>query len=205
MGHPLQRPRPSRPVNHRLPPAYRSRAAVRPPDADPLRRDADLARLEALLWLAEEPVSLRKLATAAGYPDAATARAAIDRLRGLLDAGGSSFQIEELAGGFQLLTRPEYYPWLVRLRRAAPDSQLGPALLETLAVIAYRQPVMRADIEAVRGVHCGEAVRQLMERKLVQIVGRHDSLGRPVLYGTTRRFLQSFGLKDLTELPPVDG
>jgi segregation and condensation protein B len=192
-------------VNHRLPPAYRSRAAVRPPDADPLRRDADLARLEALLWLAEEPVSLRKLATAAGYPDAATARAAIDRLRGLLDAGGSSFQIEELAGGFQLLTRPEYYPWLVRLRRAAPDSQLGPALLETLAVIAYRQPVMRADIEAVRGVHCGEAVRQLMERKLVQIVGRHDSLGRPVLYGTTRRFLQSFGLKDLTELPPVDG
>ncbi len=169
------------------------------------QRDSELARLEAILWLADEPLTERKLTTAVGLTDVAETRQLIQGLRALFEADQSAFQIEELAGGYQLLTRPEYYPWLVRLRRSTPDTKLSPALLETLAIIAYRQPIMRADLENIRGVHCGDAVRVLMERKLVQITGRHDSLGRPVLYGTTKKFLQTFGLKDLSELPAVDG
>lgn len=200
--HPLSRALRALPGNRPLPAVYRQRGSTvgraKSPRVDPL-----LTRLEALLWLADEPLKPRRLAAALGLADAAAAHAALRRLEQKLRESGSAFQVEEVAGGFQLLTRPEFYPWLVRLRRAAPDAQLSPALMETLAVIAYRQPVMRADIESIRGVHCGEAVRQLMERKLVQIVGRHDSLGRPVLYGTTRKFLQTFGLKDITDLPPV--
>src|SRR5262249_40607536 len=134
-------------------------------------RDAKLARLEAVLWLADEPLSARRLATVAELADTAEARRLIGRLKQFYDADGSAFQIEELAGGFQLLTRPVFYPWLVRFRRATGDSKLTPVLLETLAIIAYRQPIMRADLEAIRGVHCGDALRHLIERKLVQIVG----------------------------------
>ena len=118
-------------------------------------------------------------------------------------AEGSAFQVEEIAGGYQLLTRPEFHPWLVRLRQTAGEPKLSGALLETLAIVAYRQPIMRADLEAIRGVHCGDILRQLMERGLVRIAGRDDSLGRPVLYGTTKKFLATFGLRDLRDLPPV--
>ncbi|MBI1913389.1 MAG: SMC-Scp complex subunit ScpB, partial [Planctomycetes bacterium] len=116
----------------------------------------------------------------------------------------SSFQVEELAGGFQLLTRAEYYPWLARQRRAGSDVKLSPAARETLAIIAYRQPIMRADVEAVRGVQSGDVLRLLMEKGLVRIAGRDDSLGRPVLYGTTKKFLQLMGLRSLRELPRAD-
>src|SRR5207237_5142591 len=96
------------------------------------------------------------------------------------------------------------HPWLGRLRRGAAEVRLSPAARETLAVVAYRQPVTRADVEAVRGVQCGEVLRQLMEKGLVRIAGRDDSLGRPVLYGTTKKFLQVFGLKSLRELPHAE-
>src|SRR5262249_4861760 len=115
-----------------------------------------------------------------------------------------AFQVEELAGGFQLLTRPEYHAWLVRLRRTGHDVRLTPAARETLAIVAYRQPIMRADIEAIPGVQCGEILRQLMEKGLIRIAGRPDSLGRPVLYGPTRKFLQIFGLRSLKDLPLVE-
>lgn len=205
MAGPLMRRRTDRlPVNSRMPARYRLRhRELEPEAAQAGGRDTKLARLEAVLWLADEPLSARRLAAVAELADAAEARRLIERLKGLLEQEGSAFQIEELAGGYQLLTRSAYYPWLVRFRRAAGDARLTPALLETLAIIAYRQPMMRADLESIRGVHCGEALRQLMERKLVQIVGRHDSLGRPVLYGTSKKFLQTFGLRDLSELPPV--
>ncbi len=211
MIHPLKSSNPAirarRTVaNRRLPATYRSSNTVVEAVVEVAgQRDAELARLEAILWLADEPLTERKLTAAVGLADVAETRQLIQRLRALFDADQSAFQIEELAGGYQLLTRPEYYPWLVRLRRSAPDTKLSPALLETLAIIAYRQPIMRADLENIRGVHCGDAVRVLMERKLVQITGRHDSLGRPVLYGTTKKFLQTFGLKDLSELPAVEG
>jgi len=199
-----RRPTDRLPANYRAPARYlMSHRADEPAASVACGRDAKLARLEAVLWLADEPLSARRLATVAELADTAEARRLIEKLRQFYETDGSAFQVEELAGGFQLLTRPVFYPWLVRFRRATGDSKLTPVLLETLAIVAYRQPIMRADLEAIRGVHCGDALRHLIERKLVQIVGRHDSLGRPVLYGTTKRFLQMFGLKDLSELPPV--
>jgi segregation and condensation protein B len=125
----------------------------------------------------------------------------VQKLQALYDQEGTAFQVEELAGGYQLLTRAEYHPWLVRLRRAATDLRLSGPARETLAIIAYRQPIMRADIEGVRGVQCSEVLRLLMERGLIRIAGRDDSLGRPVLYGTTKKFLQVLGLKSLRDLP----
>jgi segregation and condensation protein B len=176
-------------------------AGVEARPADPLARDAPLALVEAVLLAADEPQPIRKLVQAAGLPDAATARRLLKRLRALYDADGTAFQVEELAGGYQLLTRPQFHRWLTALRRSGADVRLTAAARETLAIVAYRQPIMRADIEAIRGVHCGDTLRLLMERGLVRIAGRHDSLGRPVLYATTKKFLQLFGLRSLKDLP----
>jgi segregation and condensation protein B len=175
--------------------------AEAPASTDPLGRSPTLARLEAALFLADEPVPARRLATLAQLPDVAAVRAAIDELRRLLAADESAFQIEEIAGGYQLLTRSVFHPWLVRLHKTGPALKLTPTLLETLTVVAYKQPVMRADIEAIRGVQCGESLRQLMEKGLIRIAGRDDSLGRPVLYATAKKFLQAFGLNRLSDLP----
>jgi segregation and condensation protein B len=202
---PLGRPSPGRlPQNRRLPLAYRLRddgPAAAP--AGELARDAALAQVEAALLAADEPLTTRKLAQAAGLADGNEARRLVRRLRELYDQDGSAFQVEEVAGGFQLLTRPEFHRWLVRLRRGGQDVRLTAPARETLAIVAYRQPIMRADVEAVRGVHCGETLRLLMEKGLVRIAGRDASLGRPVLYGTTKKFLQVFGLKSLKDLPQV--
>jgi len=170
----------------------------------PLARDANLARLEAALFLADEALPARRLADAAGLRDAGEARRLLDTLRDYYESDGSAFQIEELAGGFQLLTRPAYHPWLVRLQHTGHDPRLTPASLETLTVIAYRQPVTRADVEAVRGVGTTEVLRMLMEKGLVRVAGRHDSLGRPQLYGTTKKFLQAYGLNTLADLPQME-
>src|SRR6202011_3380028 len=113
---------------------------------------------------------------AAGLADAAEAGRLVKKLQSLYDQDGTAFQVEELAGGFQLLTRPEYHVWLTRMRRTGNDLRLTLAARETLAIVAYRQPIMRADIEAIRGVQCGDILRLLMERGLVRIVGRGDSL-----------------------------
>ncbi|MBY0460185.1 MAG: SMC-Scp complex subunit ScpB, partial [Gemmataceae bacterium] len=99
---------------------------------------------------------------------------------------------------------PMYHIWLARLKRTGHELRLTPAALETLAVIAYKQPIMRAEVEQIRGVACSEVVRQLMEKGLVRVAGRHDSLGRPQLYGTTKKFLQAFGLNALDDLPEVE-
>jgi segregation and condensation protein B len=196
---------PRRPQNHRLPLAHRLAEEIRTAGpGDALARESSLALLEAALLAADEPLTARKLAQAAGLGDSKEARQLMRRLRELYDREGSAFQVEEVAGGFQLLTRPEFHPWLVRLRRAGQDLRLSPAARETLAIVAYRQPIMRADIEAVRGVYCGETLRLLMEKGLVRIAGRHDSLGRPVLYATTKKFLAVFGLRSLKDLPASD-
>jgi segregation and condensation protein B len=206
LGPAAARPPGVRPGNVGPPAAVRALLGVRradPAPADPLGRDPVLARVEACLMLADEPVPARKLAQAAGLPDAAAAREQIDRLRHLLDADGTAFQVAEVAGGYQLLTRPEYQPWLARVRRGGPEVRLTSAAMETLAVIAYRQPVTRAEVEKVRGVGCGDLIRVLMEKGFVRVAGRHDSLGRPQLYGTTKRFLQAFGLNAPADLPPA--
>jgi segregation and condensation protein B len=171
---------------------------------DELGRDAALATVEAVLFAAEEPLPPRRLAAAAGLKDAAEARRQAQRLRELLDRDGSAFRVEELAGGYQLLTRPEFHPWLSRLRRGAADLRLSAAARETLTIIAYRQPITRADLEGIRGVQSAEVLQQLMEKGLVRLTGRDDSLGRPMLYGTTKKFLQLYGLKNLRDLPRAD-
>jgi segregation and condensation protein B len=204
-GLPLLPGRNRLPCNHRLPLAYRlGEAGAGAAPAGELARDPQLALVEAALLAADEPLTPRKLALAAGLADGNAARRLARRLQELYDKDGTAFQVEEVAGGLQMLTRPEYHRWLVQLRRASQDLRLTGAARETLAVVAYRQPVTRADVEEVRGVHCGETLHLLMEKGLVRITGREESLGRPILYGTTRKFLQVFGLKSLKDLPHTE-
>ena len=164
----------------------------------------DLARrgrLEAVLFLSKEPLNTRKLAQLANLVDGTDARTLIRQLNRIYDEHGRAFRVEEIAGGWQLRTRPQFATWLRRMGYIPKTLRLSAPAMETLAVVAYRQPVLRADIEAVRGVACGEILRQLMDRELVRVAGRSEELGRPYLYGTTRQFLQVFGLRSLDDLP----
>ncbi|QDT01631.1 SMC-Scp complex subunit ScpB [Adhaeretor mobilis] len=174
-------------------------------EPSPEQQQADeQQRLEAVLFLAREPLSTRKLAKLAGLVDGTLARTLIKRLNQRLRGRGSALEIVEIAGGWQLLTRTELADWIARLHGGGEDLRLSAPALETLAVAAYRQPVLRVEIEAIRGVQCGEMLRVLMERGFLRIVGRSEELGRPFLYGTTRKFLQVFGLRRLEQLPPMD-
>jgi len=166
--------------------------------------DHRLQRLESVLFLSREPLTTRKLSQYANLADGTEARTLIGRLNELYDASGRSFRVERVAGGYQLLTRPHFAAWVRRLEHVPHETRLSAPALETLSVIAYRQPVLRAEIEAIRGVNCGEILRQLMERDLVRIGGRSEDLGRPYLYTTTRRFLLMFGLDSLECLPRVE-
>lgn len=204
-GFPSTRRADRYPPNHLLPILYRLLVdAGDTAPCDPQARDPKIARLEAALLLADEPLQARKLAAVADLADSAEAKRLIEDLKKLYDADGTAFQIEEIAGGYQLLTRPAFHPWLNRLRRTSNELRLSPAALETLAIIAYRQPIMRAEVESIRGVACGELLGHIMEKGLIKIAGRHESLGRPVLYGTTKKFLQVFGLNTLKDLPEVE-
>ena len=167
----------------------------------PTARTERIARLEAVLLLARDPLASRKLADLSGLADGTEARTLVRRLNRMYDLEGCAFRVVEVAGGFQLMSRPRFAPWLRRLSASPVEVRLSVPAMETLAVVAYRQPVLRAAIESVRGVQCGEVLRQLMERDLVRIVGRSEELGRPFIYGTTRRFLRVFGLRHLDELP----
>jgi segregation and condensation protein B len=202
-GPELRRPPHQLPRDHCPPALHRQlpRAVGETLPQGELARDPRLAFVEAALFAADEPLTSRKLAAAAALADANEARRLVHKLQALYEQDGSAFQVEEVAGGYQLFTRPEYHRWLARLKRSGHEVRLTGASRETLAIIAYRQPIMRADIEAIRGVQCGDVLRLLIEKGLIRIAGRHDSLGRPVLYGTTKKFLQVFGLKTLKELP----
>ena len=167
-------------------------------------RSDELSRLEAALFLAREPLTTRRLAKLARLSDGTRARTLLRELRGLYDASGSAFRVEHIAGGFQLLTRSAFGPWLRRLGEQPPGNRISTAAMETLAIVAYRQPVTRAEIESIRGVGCEEMLRQLMERDLVAIGGRAEDLGRPHVYVTSRRFLTVFGLARIEDLPPME-
>ncbi len=164
-----------------------------------------LSRIEALLLVANEPLTSRRLAKLANLSDATEARTLVDRLAKRLRQRGSGLLIEQVAGGYRLLTRPALAPWVQKVHGLASEVEVSPAAMETLAVVAYRQPVLRAEIEAIRGVQCGDLLRQLIQRDLLRIVGRSSELGRPLQYGTTKRFLEAFGLCDLAQLPPLEG
>ena len=161
-------------------------------------------RVEAVLFLAREPLNSRKLSQYADLVDGTEARTIVKRLNSHYDEHCSAFRVEQVAGGFQLLTRPQFANWLRRFEHTPRETRLSAPAMETLAVVTYRQPVLRADIEAIRGVNCGEILRQLMERDLVRISGRSEELGRPYLYATTKLFLQTFGLENLDKLPRAD-
>jgi len=180
--------------------------SVEPQEREPgsPAEEAEIAAVvEAILFASDSPLPITKIAATAELPGR-VARQAIRDLNARYEKSGSAFYIQEIAGGFQMLTRPEYNDVLSRLLNQKSDSKLSQAAMETLAIVAYRQPLIRADIEAIRGVACGEVLRKLMEKNLVKIVGRAEVIGRPMLYGTTRFFLESFGLGGLEDLPRVE-
>lgn len=165
---------------------------------------AKLRRLEAALFVAQEELSSRKLAKLVGLADATEARTLIRQLNNQFDREGCAYRVEEVAGGYAMMTRSQFAPWLRRLTHVPGTIRLSQSAIETLAVVAYRQPVLRANVEAIRGVGCSEVLKQLMELDLVRISGRSEELGRPYLYGTTRRFLQMFGLRSADRLPRIE-
>lgn len=179
------------------PPSARAADATLEYAPNPLRR------VEAVLMLNHEPISAKRLAQQADLADATQARTLARQLNDLLDRAASAMRVEEVAGGFVLLSRPDVARWLRRLDWLPTGQPLPLPALETLAIVAYRQPTTRAAIEAVRGAGCEEILKQLMERDLIRICGRGEELGRPYLYATTPAFLQKFGLASLADLPPL--
>jgi segregation and condensation protein B len=167
-------------------------------------RTAKTARLEAALFVADGPLSPRRLVQAATLADTDEARSLVAALNEFYDSSGTAFRIERAASGYQMLTRREFSPWLNTLHERKENLRLSPPAMETLTIVAYRQPITRADIEAIRGVQSAEILKHLMDRSLVRIAGEEDSLGRPFLYETTRKFLESFGLQSLADLPMSD-
>jgi len=156
--------------------------------------------IESLLFVAEEPLSVDRLRQVLEPVEPAEIRRALKSLVEDYDTRQGGFLLKEVAGGFQFRTRSEYHAWVKRLVQPKPP-RLSKAALETLAIIAYKQPVIRNDIERIRGVDCGGVIRMLLERNLIRVLGRQEIPGRPLIYGTTRRFLEIFDLKDLKDLP----
>jgi segregation and condensation protein B len=168
---------------------------------DQLSDDELLAALTALVYASPEPISMRRLLEILEQPARPRLAVAIGRLQASLAACGLPLELREIAGGFQILTKPEMGEVVQRLFKARRAERISSAALETLAVIAYRQPVSKAEIEAIRGVQAGPVLRSLVDRGLVRITGRADLPGQPLLYGTTKEFLERFGLSALGDLP----
>jgi segregation and condensation protein B len=156
--------------------------------------------IDSLLFVAEEPLSLERLKKILPQADAQTLSEAFAALKAEYDARPGGFYVAEVAGGYQFRSRPEYTSYIRRMVDPKP-LRLSKAAMETLAVIAYKQPIIRADVEHIRGVDCGGVLRVLLERKLVRVLGRKEIAGRPLIYATTKTFLETFDLKDLRDLP----
>lgn len=161
----------------------------------------DMGVLEALLFSTRSPLTAQRLADLMEIPSVKPLKKAIKTLNEQYEQSQRCFRVEQVAGGYQLLTLPLYGPHLDKLYKRDADAKLTKSALETLAIIAYKQPILRAQVEAIRGVACGETIRSLMEKHLVRIAGRAEEPGRPILYGTTKRFLEVFGLNTLKDLP----
>jgi len=157
--------------------------------------------VEALLFASDHPLSFNALMSLTGDIDASRLQAVIAALRRRYDLNGHSFQIIEIAGGYQMCTRPRYARWIKELYRNRTAVRLSKPSLETLAIIAYRQPIIRTDIEAIRGVNIEGVLKTLLQRNLITIRGRKKAPGRPLLYGTTDEFLRYFGLNKISDLP----
>ncbi len=160
--------------------------------------------VEAILFASDEPLTVQRLVSVLETGSVKQVRLAIKTLNDKYKETGSAFRIEQIAGGYQMMTLPAFNYWLKKLLRVRTDNKLSPAALETLAVVSYKQPVIRADVEAIRGVASGEVLRNLMYKGLVKMVGRAEVLGRPMLYGTTKKFLDTFGLNNIKDLPKIE-
>jgi len=160
------------------------------------------AIIEALLFVSEVPLSLAKIKELLSMYTHGEITAVLDDLRAEYSGEGHGFAVAEVAQGYQLRTKPEYAGWVRRLNKMTP-TRLSRAALETLAVIAYKQPILRSEVEAVRGVDVGGVLHLLLEKKLIKIMGRKNVPGRPFLYGTTQKFLEVFSLQDLSSLPSL--
>lgn len=173
------------------------------PEVSTIQYERLKAIAEGLLFLSGEPLPLARLAEVLGITVPET-RQVIESLKRDYETLPRGMMLREVAGGFQLVSRPEYAEYYVKLSPGAEKGRLSQAALETLAIIVYRQPVTRMEVEAIRGVKCEKAIATLIERRLVKEVGRAEGVGRPILYGTTDEFLKYFGLKSLDDLPPVE-
>lgn len=160
--------------------------------------------LEAALFASPRPIPTDELAALDPESSPAAVQAALDELREHYDVDGHGVELLDVGGGWQVLTRPEYTEAIERAQMAVRPARLSAAALETLAIIAYRQPIGRAEVAEIRGVDVGAVIRSLHERGLIDVVGRAEGLGRPLLYGTTAQFLEQFALRHLEELPRVD-
>jgi segregation and condensation protein B len=159
--------------------------------------------MEALLFISGSPVSLDRLGSIFEEASPEQLEAQLALLRQECETRGSGLMLVEVAGGYQLTTRPEYAGWIRKFKSSKGPTKLSRPALETLAIISYKQPITRTEMEAIRGVNVGGIVRNLMERRLVKIVGKKDVPGKPMLYGTSVEFLNYFGLKDLSALPTL--
>jgi segregation and condensation protein B len=199
----------------------RAPAGQAPPQIPDLNLAAIAPAVEAILLSSDRPVPPARIAEAIAPATArasaalaagadrpvlsvSTIRAAVDLLNEAYTREGRSFRIEPVSGGLRIMTRPEHAEVLARFHGQRAHTRLSRAAIESLAIIAYRQPITRAEIESIRGVASGEILKTLMERRLVTITGRAEELGRPMLYGTTRQFLETFGLASLKDLPPPE-
>ena len=173
-------------------------------DETPDSQDLD-PTVEAIIVTSDKPLSAAKIAEFINITieqgGSKLVVKAVDRLNKIYENTGRTFRIERVAGGYRLMTLPAYSETIAKQKQARSSSKLSQAALETLAIVAYRQPITRADVEIIRGVSCGEVLRSLLERHLIKITGRAEEVGRPMLYGTTKHFLEAFGLATLKDLP----
>jgi len=156
--------------------------------------------IESLLFVAEEPLTVDKIKRITAQTESKEINDTLAALSAEYEARQGGFYLDEVAGGYQIRTRPEYNEWIRKLIQPRP-LRLSKAALETLVIIAYKQPIIRSDVEHLRGVDCGGVLRVLLERKLVRVLGRREIAGRPLIYATTKHFLEVFDLKNLRDLP----
>ncbi|MDP2921252.1 MAG: SMC-Scp complex subunit ScpB [Candidatus Omnitrophota bacterium] len=160
--------------------------------------------IEAMLFVSDKPLFLSEIKSVLEGPDANEIKDVIAELAGEYERQTSALRIKEIAGGYQIVTDPVLAPWLKKLYKTAGADRLSGPSLETLAIIAYKQPTTKPEIEAIRGVNVDGVLKTLVEKNLVKILGRRDTVGCPIIYGTTQEFLQYFGLNSLSELPRLE-
>jgi segregation and condensation protein B len=158
------------------------------------------AVIEALIFASDAPLALEKICIILSDVEKKEVKEAFEKIVLEYNERQGGICLQEVAGGFQFRTRPELSPWVKKLKSSKPHS-LSPAAMETLAIVAYKQPIVKSEIESIRGVDVGAPLKGLLDKKLIRIVGRKDVPGKPIIYGTTRKFLEVFNLKDLMDLP----